>query len=257
MAPVKYVSIQKLELTAAILSVKILMMLKEERGIRITSDSFWTDSQVVSRYINSESQRFKVSIASRMQFIRDHTDVQQWQYVSTHDNPADNVSRGLDSKHLSKIKRLFNGPAFLWPSEKTWLCDEQSIKSVNKDNPELKNKLQLNIVKTDITETSKLEMISSCWIRIRKIMAVVLLTVNILIKRITKPRPSEITTLINVELLEKAQKMIFKVQQQHSFSHKISSLKSNTIIHRSISLFKLDPSLDTDGFLRVGGKLKR
>ena len=47
MAPVKYVSIQKLELTAAILSVKILMMLKEERGIRITSDSFWTDSQVV------------------------------------------------------------------------------------------------------------------------------------------------------------------------------------------------------------------
>ena len=88
-------------------------------------------------------------------------------------------------------------------------------------------------------------------------MAVVLLTANILIKRITKPRPSEITTLINVELLEKAQKMIFNVQQQHSFSHKISSLKSNTIIHRSISLFELDPSLDTDGFLRVGGKLKR
>ena len=177
--------------------------------------------------------------------------------MSTHDNPADNVSRGLDSEHLSKIKRLFNGPAFLWSSEMTWLCDEQSIKSVNKDDPELKNKLQLNIVKTDITETSKLEMISSCWIRIRKIMAVVLLAANILIKRITKPRPSEITTLINVELLEKAQKMIFKMQQQHSFSHKISSLKSNTIIHRSISLFKLDPSLDTDEFLRVGGKLKR
>ena len=77
-APVKYVSIQKLELTAATLSVKISMMLKEEWGIRITSDSFWADSQVVLGYINSESQRFKVSVASRMQFIRDHTDVQQW-----------------------------------------------------------------------------------------------------------------------------------------------------------------------------------
>ena len=60
-----------------------------------------------------------------------------------------------------------------------------------------------------------------------------------------------------MELLEKAQKMIFKMLQQHTFSHEISSLKSNTIIHRSSSLFKLDPFLDTDGVLRVGGRLKR
>ena len=88
-------------------------------------------------------------------------------------------------------------------------------------------------------------------------MAVVLLAANIWIKRITKPTPSEITTLINMELLEKAQKMIFKMLQQHSFSHEISSMKSNTKIHRSSSLFKLDPFLDTDGILRVGGRLKR
>ena len=57
--------------------------------------------------------------------------------------------------------------------------------------------------------------------------------------------------------MEKAQKIIFKMLQQHSFSHEISSLKSNTVIHKSNSLFKLDPFLDTDGVLRVGGKLKR
>ena len=80
---------------------------------------------------------------------------------------------------------------------------------------------------------------------------------NVWIKRITKPRPSEITSLINMELLEKAQKMIFKMLQQHSFSHEISSLKSNTMIHRSSSLFKLDSFLDTEAVLRVGGRLKR
>ena len=80
---------------------------------------------------------------------------------------------------LSKIQRWFNGPAFLWSLEKTWFCDKQSIKPVNEDDPELKNKLQLNIIKTDITVTSKLEMISSSWIRIRKIIAVVLLVANI------------------------------------------------------------------------------
>ena len=79
--------------------------------------------------------------------------------------------------------------------------DKQSIKPVNEDDSELKNKLQLNIVKADITVTSKLKMISSSRIRIRKIMTVVLLAANVWIKRITKPRPSEITTLINMELL--------------------------------------------------------
>ena len=85
----------------------------------------------------------------------------------------------------------------------------------------------------------------------------VLLVANIWIKKITKPRPSEITTLINMKLLEKAQKMIFNMLQQHSFSHEICLLKSNTIIHRSSSLFKLDPFLDTDGVLTVVGRLKR
>ena len=51
--------------------------------------------------------------------------------------------------------------------------------------------------------------------------------------------------------------MIFNILQQHSFSHEISSLKSGATIHRLSSLFKLDPFLDTDGVLRVGGTLKR
>ena len=76
-------------------------------------------------------------------------------------------------------------------------------------------------------------------------------------KRISKPRPSEIPTLINMELFENAQNMIFKMLQQHSFSHEISLLKSDTMIHRSSGLFRLKPFPDTDGFLRVGGRLKR
>ena len=51
--------------------------------------------------------------------------------------------------------------------------------------------------------------------------------------------------------------MIFNMLQQHSFSHEISSLKSNAIIHRLSSFFRLDPLLDTDGVLTVGGRLKR
>ena len=69
MAPVKYVSIPRLEFTAATLSVKISKMLKEELDIHTTSESFWTDSQVVLSYINNESQRIKVFVANLVQFI--------------------------------------------------------------------------------------------------------------------------------------------------------------------------------------------
>ena len=59
-ALVKYVSIPRLELTAATLSVKISMMLKEKLDIHITSESFWTDSQIVLGYIDNESWRLKL-----------------------------------------------------------------------------------------------------------------------------------------------------------------------------------------------------
>ena len=76
-APVKYVSMPRPELTAATLSVKVLKMLREELDINISSEVFWTDSQAVLGYINNDSQRFKIFVANRVQFIQDNTDIKQ------------------------------------------------------------------------------------------------------------------------------------------------------------------------------------
>ena len=65
-APVKYVSIPRLELNAATLSVKISMILKEELDIHITLESFWTDSQVVLGYINNEDLKFLLLIVCNL-----------------------------------------------------------------------------------------------------------------------------------------------------------------------------------------------
>ena len=62
--PVKYISILRFELTAATLSVKISKMLKDELDIHISSEVFWTDSQVVLGYINKDSRRFKIFVAN-------------------------------------------------------------------------------------------------------------------------------------------------------------------------------------------------
>ena len=47
-----FVSIPRLELTAATLSVKISKMLKNELDIHVDDEIFWNDSKVVLGYIN-------------------------------------------------------------------------------------------------------------------------------------------------------------------------------------------------------------
>ena len=104
-SPLNYVFILRLELVAAAVSVKIVLLLREELDIEINKQYFWTDSKIVLGYISNSSKRFKIFIANRIQFICDHSDVAQWYYVPSAYNPADDSSRGLNGIKSSKSQR--------------------------------------------------------------------------------------------------------------------------------------------------------
>ncbi|CAC5388036.1 unnamed protein product [Mytilus coruscus] len=113
--PSKPITIPRLELTAAVISVKISAILRDEleysdKGV---IEFFWTDSNVVLGYIANDSRRFHVFVANRVQQIRDNTEPSQWNYVSSAENPADIASRGATPIKLSESK-WFTGPDFLW-----------------------------------------------------------------------------------------------------------------------------------------------
>ena len=104
--PTKLVSIPRLELAAAALSVKISFTLRKELTIHpIIKEYFWTDSKVVLAYLNNDVKRFKVYLASRVQLIRDHSDSMQWNYIESKKNPADDTSRDLLPSNAAKVKR--------------------------------------------------------------------------------------------------------------------------------------------------------
>ena len=133
--PMKYVSIPRIELTAAVLSVKIAVMLRKELKLeQKIKEMFWTDSEVVLGYLKNDAKRFKVFVANRIQTIKNHTNINEWNYVSSKENPADDGSRGLNSTKSGKVKRWFEGPQFLW-KDKTPV--EQSHK-FNESDPEIK-----------------------------------------------------------------------------------------------------------------------
>ena len=111
-APTKHVSIPRLELSAAVTSVKISILIAEELKLPNVKHYYWTDSTVVLSYISNESHRFHTFVANRVQLIRDHTEPTQWNHVSSEKNPADLASRGCTAADLDP--KWFNGPSFLY-----------------------------------------------------------------------------------------------------------------------------------------------
>ena len=72
-----FVSILRLKLTAAVLSVKMARLLKKEFNLGEVNHYFWTDSKVVHGYIRNDTKRFKTFVANTIYQIKENTNVEQ------------------------------------------------------------------------------------------------------------------------------------------------------------------------------------
>ena len=111
--PNKFLSIGRLELTAAVLSVKMAFSIRKELNLGNIAGKFSTDSQMVLAYIRSTTKRFKDFVVNRVRKIQEHSDVNQWNYVKGKNNPADDASRELDARKETSSSRSFTRSAFL------------------------------------------------------------------------------------------------------------------------------------------------
>ena len=117
-APLKQITVPRMELVAATVAAKNSSLIKRElHNVKIDEEYFWTDSKVVLGYINNEAKRFHVFVANRIQMIHNLSKKSQWRYVPSVLNPADDASKGLLTTQIKKSNRWFNGPEFLWKIE--------------------------------------------------------------------------------------------------------------------------------------------
>lgn len=119
-APLKIVTIPRMELTSAILAARMDNMLKKELELPISASFFWTDSTSVLKYIRNDSQRFKTFVANRVSMIRDLTSKSLWRHIKTDLIPADYASRGMRAKAFLEGRCWLNGPDFLAKREADW-----------------------------------------------------------------------------------------------------------------------------------------
>ena len=69
-APLKYITQQRMEIVAATLSVKISLIPQNELQLSITREIFSTDSESVLGYIRNQPRKLKVLVANKVEIIR-------------------------------------------------------------------------------------------------------------------------------------------------------------------------------------------
>ena len=134
--PLKQMTIPRLELAAAALSIQQDQLVRRELSLPIVNSTFWTDSTIVLAYINNEKRCFHMYVSNRLAVIHSGSTLKQWRHMRTDENPADDISRGLGLSDLVHSSRWFCGPRFL--SELVIPPQEMEAAGINDGDPEVK-----------------------------------------------------------------------------------------------------------------------
>ena len=212
---------------------------------------------MVLGYIANSVRRFHVFVANSVQEIQDKTSIKQWKYVDTKTNLADEASRGLRARELTQSKWI-PGPDFLWKPETEWnvtLKQPVGDAELLNDDPEVKKIVSLATAVTPSWSTmvDRLTYFSD-WQRAMKAVAMCRRYVRLLQSKIQKRNEDKITWKlrsgkrvqpISTQELHEAEVVILKAVQQ----------EFNPNTSPSSPLGKLDPYKDSNGVIRVGGRL--
>lgn len=188
-SPTKLTTIPRLELTAAVVSVKTNNLLKEEFGSADTEEFFWTNSKMVLGYIKNEARRFHTFVANRIQKIQLSSAPHKWRYVPPKENPANHASRGLTTSELLSSTWL-TGPKFLWNKEMK--LPEDEIPELTIGDPEVRSALALTTRTTEQVSLADRLCRFSSWSTATRAVAHIL-------RRISKNKSNSLTSVTERE----------------------------------------------------------
>lgn len=277
LAPLKSISIPRLELSAATVAVRLDKMIRRELELSVDESVFWTDSTSVLKYIANSNTRFHTFVANRVSQILDGSTPVQWRHVPTKLNPADDASRGLKVEALLTATRWKMGPSFLWEQKDKW-PNQSSVEKISSDDPEVKKTTSVGAVHAKEATVKIDEVFNrfSSWHDLKKFVAWILRFKTNLRKACrqafrepVKQKGSQPIQPISTIEMKDAEQSIIKCVQEGHFKEEIESLKVTknneegtssgprpSCVKKSSSVFSLDPVL-IDGVLRVGGRLRR
>ncbi|GBN40280.1 hypothetical protein AVEN_182684-1 [Araneus ventricosus] len=252
---IKRLTIPKLELCSAVLLAKLVTRVISALKLDITKTFLWSDSMIVLCWLQKEPCYLKTFVAIRVSEIQKLTNVYQWRHVSSHNNPADLISRGVDPDRLSESSLWWSGPEFLthdsYPKR-----DIPSTVIQNDFSNELKNfncsdSKCFSVFSDGVNNFANgLIDLSNNYCKIIRILSYIYRFIyNCKNKNERKKGPLESGELKLSELF-----VLKQVQNEH-FVKDVNSLRKKVEVSKESQLRNLHPFLDTSGLVRVGGRL--
>ena len=135
-APLKKLTIPRLELQAALLAARLSKTIQKESRLKFKEIIYFTDSTIVLAWIQRTSREYKQFVSSRVGEIQSISDPKQWRHIPGEANVADDVSRGISVRELNC--RWQKGPEFLrlpqedWPQDNAQPDEKKVAKEVRK-----------------------------------------------------------------------------------------------------------------------------
>ena len=248
MAPLKQLSIPRLELCGAALLARVITSIRLALDIPLQDVYAWCDSTIVLAWLDGNPKHYKTFVGNRIATILEALPPAAWHYVPTADNPADCASRGMLPRELLQHALWWEGPSWL-TCEPLQMPTQPLLASVS--TPEAKA-VTCNIAIP----------VSPDWIEERYESYHHLLCINAWCHRFTsnikhklQHQPTRTDPYLTASEIRSSEHHLFTRAQARLFAHELHQIQEKKPIKSSSTLSSLSPFLGTGGLLYVGDRL--